>query len=378
MQLIRKAAGVSTGGASGAPPRLYVLDGLRLFAALAVVSFHVAGVPGSSARSWGKNPQVFLHSVWSVATYGRLGVELFFLISGFVICMSAWGKTVQQFVVSRVIRLFPAYWFSVLLIGGLMELMPGPSHRPSLYMLLTNLTMMQVPMHTTTLQGSYWTLWVELCFYMVFLVVVRIGLTYERVLAFCGIWLFVSALTPTLNWPPLVMFANPDYTGLFAGGIVLFLMYRFGSDIRLWLMLAFSWLICIHQMIYHNDQYRHVRHLPWGSYSTAAAVTACYVVMLLVALHVFDRIQWRWLVTAGALTYPLYVIHEGIAFTLIRTLHKQLPPLAVIGIVFTVLLVASWLMYRFVEKPMARWLKWQFAKGPRLGRAPAGVGRQGL
>uniref|UniRef100_A0AAU2VA93 Integral membrane protein n=1 Tax=Streptomyces sp. NBC_00003 TaxID=2903608 RepID=A0AAU2VA93_9ACTN len=36
---------------------------------------------------------------------------IFFLISGFVICMSCWGKPLGDFFVSRVVRLYPAYWF---------------------------------------------------------------------------------------------------------------------------------------------------------------------------------------------------------------------------------------------------------------------------
>lgn len=35
------------------------------------------------------------------------------MVSGFVICMSAWGRSVGDFAVSRVSRLFPAYWAAV-------------------------------------------------------------------------------------------------------------------------------------------------------------------------------------------------------------------------------------------------------------------------
>ena len=48
-------------------------------------------------------------------SFGYLGVELFFLISGFVILMSVWNRAPGAFGVSRVVRLFPAYWFSVVL-----------------------------------------------------------------------------------------------------------------------------------------------------------------------------------------------------------------------------------------------------------------------
>jgi peptidoglycan/LPS O-acetylase OafA/YrhL len=46
--------------------------------------------------------------MYRVAHQGWTGVYLFFLISGFVICMSAWGRSVGQFAASRITRLFPA------------------------------------------------------------------------------------------------------------------------------------------------------------------------------------------------------------------------------------------------------------------------------
>ncbi|MEU7554240.1 hypothetical protein AB0B01_18215 [Streptomyces sp. NPDC044571] len=48
-----------------------------------------------------------------VAGFGWLVVVFFFMISGFVICMSGWGKSLQQFWQGRILRLFPLYWAAV-------------------------------------------------------------------------------------------------------------------------------------------------------------------------------------------------------------------------------------------------------------------------
>jgi peptidoglycan/LPS O-acetylase OafA/YrhL len=95
--------------------RLTTIDGLRLVAALMVAAYHFLGTP--TPHFWGRTElrdlAPFLHEIGG---YGWLGVEFFFLISGFVICMSCWGRTPAQFAVSRISRLFPAYWCAVLLV----------------------------------------------------------------------------------------------------------------------------------------------------------------------------------------------------------------------------------------------------------------------
>lgn len=70
------------------PGRVFALDGLRLLAALSVVAYHYTARVGS----WPKKPEAIFPAVFPVTAYGWLGVHLFFLISGFVICMSCWAS----------------------------------------------------------------------------------------------------------------------------------------------------------------------------------------------------------------------------------------------------------------------------------------------
>lgn len=85
------------------PDRLVEVDALRGVAALAVVLFHYTT----------RFTDLFQPGVPPAVSFpgGHYGVNLFFIISGFVIFMTL-EKTARplDFVVSRFSRLFPAYW----------------------------------------------------------------------------------------------------------------------------------------------------------------------------------------------------------------------------------------------------------------------------
>ncbi|GAA5003707.1 hypothetical protein GCM10025734_41260 [Kitasatospora paranensis] len=177
-------------GAAPTGGRLQVLDGLRFVAVLMVVLYHYVAY----GSDWGRSRAELFPVLYRPAAYGWLGVQLFFLISGFVICLSCWGRSLSDFLTSRVVRLFPAYWFAVLLTTTVVALIPGGTRPRPGRDILTNLTMMEYPFGAPYVDGVYWSLWVEGRFYLIFAVVVAFGLTYRRVLAFCLLWAAAGVL----------------------------------------------------------------------------------------------------------------------------------------------------------------------------------------
>ncbi|WP_326677200.1 acyltransferase family protein [Streptomyces sp. NBC_01237] len=348
------------GGRAKSPaPRLYALDALRVVAALAVLAFHFAGIDKATAVNWGVNPRELFPWLFPFAKYGSYGVQLFFIISGFVICLSAWGRTPGQFVRARFLRLFPAYWFSVIVALVLYRVLPdGVRKSPSFSDALTNLTMFQVPLKAQHLIGAYWTLWLELCFYLVFLVVLVKPISLQRVYVFCWSWLVLSVLIQQYDGVPLLPTLAPALnTSLFVAGITMYLMYRFGPDLKLWLLLGMSWLTMQSDLVEHGDRLRDDLGFDRSPYVALAVVTVSYLLVLAVALHWLDRVQWRWLATAGALVYPLYLLHEELGWAMIRTLYGHLGAWPTLAVTVTVLLVLSWLVHRYLERPAVRWLR---------------------
>ncbi|WP_405399318.1 acyltransferase family protein [Streptomyces microflavus] len=341
------------------PPRLYALDALRVVAALAVLAFHFTGIDKATTVNWGVNPRELFPWVFPFTKYGSYGVQLFFIISGFVICLSAWGRTPAQFVRARFLRLFPAYWFSVVVGILVYRLLPdGTRTSPTYSDTLMNLTMFQVPMKAQHVVGAYWTLWVELCFYLVFLVVLIKEINFQRVYIFCWSWLILSVMLQQGDAVPVLSTLAPALnTSLFVSGIAMYLIYRFGPDLKLWLLLGMSWLTMQSDLIEHGDRLRDDLDFDRSPYLALALVTSFYLIVLAVALHWLDGLQWRWLATAGALVYPLYLLHEELGWAMIRTLYGRLGAWPTLGVTVFLLLVLSWLVHRYIEQPSVRWLR---------------------
>ncbi|WP_406354714.1 acyltransferase family protein [Streptomyces sp. NBC_00658] len=346
----------ATARAQRAGSRLYAIDGIRIAAALMVAVHHFAGTNRSNQPGniiWDRPVSDIMPNVFRVATYGWIGVEIFFVISGFVICMSCWGRTPRQFFVSRVIRLYPAYWFAIAFTTAVLVAVPGVWERLRLREILLNFTMLQSGSGVANADGVYWTLWAELRFYLLFMIVVAAGLTYRRVVIFCCVWGAAAMLAPVSKFPLLVLVANPEGAWYFIAGLALYLMHRFGQDLLLWGILAMSWLMGQLELGHRIDSVEHV-----SSWRGAVLIfTVFLLVMVGIALGMTDRIRWKWLVTAGTMTYPLYLMHYAAGTALINRLHDTMDPRLLVVAVIAGFLVLSYLVHRFVERPVARLLK---------------------
>lgn len=337
----------------GGHDRLVVVDGLRMVSALMVVLYHLMHGEGVRDRAWAAPTDQLFPGLADVAAYGWLGVEMFFLISGFVICMSSWGRTVGEFAVARAVRLYPAYWFAVVVTTAVLVLFPVfATHRDWTHVLV-NMTMLQSLLGVPDVEQAYWTLSVELLFYVLFaLVVVARGVTVRRVVAFCALWTLASLFAPWLDNPAVSIFLGRNYAQYFIAGIAFYLMYRFGANATLWAIVGCSWIIAISRLWAEIDTYATSEFPP-----AAACVTAFFVVMALIANGASDRIRWRWLTTAGALTYPLYLLHEQIGLTIITAARPYLPAWVLLGATVAGLLLLAYLVHRVVERPAAKRLR---------------------
>ena len=156
--------------------RYLELDALRGLAAISVVFFHYT------------RPQNVSH----IFSFGVTAVDLFFMISGFVIFMSinkiSSGK---KFVINRISRLYPTYWFCVIFAFAVMtflKISKFPINHIKIYSswdFVANLTMFQLYFNVPNLDGPYWTLIVEMLFYILILILFQLNLLKHITLIGC-------------------------------------------------------------------------------------------------------------------------------------------------------------------------------------------------
>lgn len=337
--------------------RIAVLDGLRFVAALGVVLHHYVGTGGWHGVAWGRPATAVFPTFSKVAAYGFLGVNLFFLISGFVICMSAWGRSPGEFVISRIARLFPVYWIGVAATTTVFYLHEKPMGRPEMGSVLTNLTMLQSGVGVDGVDGVYWTLWFELVFYLLMVTMLFIGIDYRRMILFCSVWTVASVLSDMSGAQSLQILTMPEYSPYFIAGICFFLIHRFGSNLILWGMVVLQWLLAQHEIGPQTASLDGVVNRQLASWPAVLGMTVAFLLIAAVALGWLSRVRGRYLVVLGSISYPLYLLHQGIGWTVIYTLHKRVSPIPlVLGLTLAIILVA-WAIARFVEKPLSALLR---------------------
>lgn len=369
------AAARATGG-FGQRRRYHEVDLLRLVAALGVLGFHFL------FRASTTDP-VFAHTGFhdpgGIFHYGNLGVPLFFVISGFVILNSAWNRSPIRYLSSRIGRLYPAFWAACTFTALIMAVDPTGRFSVSFQQWIQNLSMASEAYGVDYVDGVYWTLTIELAFYLVILAFVRIGITANRVIALGLGWLALSMFAlhhPAPDWLNLILV--PAWAPYFVAGMFFALVARDGWRWKYVLPLAVAYGVCgryaIHYFNIETERYG-VLFSPWV---VAGVITAIFAIFAAIVsgVRVPGAAKVAWL---AGLTYPLYLIHENVGFISLDFLHHDLGLNRYLVLGFTIAGVCgiAWALHVLVEnrfsRPLAELITrvWLRIRGAVLARVPA-------
>lgn len=361
-------------GSGATQTRLPELDWTRGVAALAVVAFHY--LHKGPSEGWMLAPRIpFLADI---ARYGYLGVHLFFMISGYVILMTAQNASLRAFLASRVARLVPALWVCVLATASIEWLVADSPFRPEGWgQVLANLTLFPQVFGHAAIDGAYWSLTVELTFYM------GIGLLVacrqmHRIERFIGIWLAISLLNALRPMYPLQLYLAVQWAPLFSAGALFFLVRQTGWTARRRLMAAASLILACVYAWKEAGPVAHWRTLmafdQGANHLVVLALIVAFFAWFLRLVHRQDgRRPTIGSDLAGRLTYPLYLIHQNAGYALFNLavavgwVQQWGLSTALMGLLLLMLLVA-WTIHVCAERPLSSWL-YLWVRGQPRGHA---------
>lgn len=336
--------------------RFASIDLLRGIACLSVVLFHyLARGPAGGWMQGLENVPI----VTDIARYGYLGVHLFFIISGFVILWSVRDGDPRAFVASRVARLYPAFWVAVPLTATAVWFAGDSTLSVPLSHVFGNLTMVPHWLGLSYVDGAYWSLAVELNFYVYVWILLRLrGMRWiEHLFA---VWLLVSLLDLLRPMYPVELWLDAKWAAFFVAGCVLYLMRSDGVTARRVVLLIASWLLGTAWVVY-DGLITHSPLLRPDPIILFFLVTSIFAMLTAVMLGKWDTPANRFTVWAGALTYPVYLVHENIGYVL-HAAFVQTTGNAWISLALVVLciLVISLAIHKGVERTLGpkvrRWL----------------------
>ena len=330
--------------------RVYQIDFLRFIAAVSVMLHNITYIAPTNSFVDG----VSFPLLESVTSYGYLGVELFFIISGFLIMYSAQDVSPTRFVASRMGRLYPAYWTAVTISALAIYLSGAGLVEVSWAQYLVNLSMIQTVFGTPHVDGVYWSLFYELRFY--FLVFLVVWLAPGRFEEFLNLWLAICiavSLAPTLNVMPVRLFFLPSYAPFFiAGALFYFGMHRGWTTNRLG-ALFLTYLLALNAA--RDEAARNLDNLAMATdpYIVGGFITVFFCLFFLLSV---GRLSWPWAASfsvLAALTYPLYLSHLAVGEILMARLAPEIGAAPAMTIALVLPFVQAWLILRLVERPLS-------------------------
>ncbi|HMI07122.1 MAG TPA: acyltransferase [Flavobacterium sp.] len=333
------------------PKRFEELDSLRGIASLMVVFFHFT---------------LYREEAKLGFNLGVTGVELFFIISGFVIYMSLNRvKTSTDFIINRVSRLYPTYWTCVTITFisylGVSFLYKHELLPPVFYLqYLANMTMFQFYMDVPNLDGPYWTMIVEMVFYICVLFLFRFRML--RHLTTIGISLILLTLIgghfsnsafvwKIIEWIPLLAFIP-----LFLAGTVFYTIYTQQKNLlRNYTVIVFCLLGQIGLFKFGGTSRMHVTTLEYS-----IMLFLYFGLFTLFVNHKLQFIVTKPTLFLGKISFALYLIHQHIANGIVipfftTRLHTSFWIGAAVALPVVIILAA--LVTYYIEIPFGKKMK---------------------
>lgn len=328
--------------------RFALLDLLRLFTALMVVAFHWLFRGHASGQQLTAFP-----AAESLAVYGYIGVDWFFVLSGFVIAWTAEGRTAMNFAILRFARLYPGYMACMTITFLMTVSYSWPQFSPGWADWLANATMAAPVLGHPFMDGAYWSIVVEIVFYGWVFLGLATGM-WNRRIPVSAIWLALSfANMLVFKSEALRFLLITDFAPWFIIGLLMQDMWKRGACLETSVLVAAAFFAsCLSLALAVPGFARDYGAAPdlallfslnlLGILLIAAAVNAPAISHRLARVCTF----------AGAVSYPLYLFHQHAGYMLIDRFAPMAGNSAAAVVALTATLAVAISTAILIEKPL--------------------------
>lgn len=314
------------------------LQALRAFAALSVVLLHGLEI----ASTYGQAPEI----LGFFGKWGNCGVDLFFVISGFVMVYihSIRPRSPLGFLSARISRIVPIYWFITITVAIASVVMPSVFRHLDIDAAHFISSLFFFAGSTSDLEpilGVGWTLEYEMMFYALF----AIALAFRNEL--------ILYLLPTVVLGALAISGLADWIVLeFILGMLLARFFVNGGQIKNPVLWAVAGFVLLLASIPFSATAEHMRVLVWGVPSALIVLSVLYM----------PQQKNRFVSLLGNASYSIYLVHF-IALTVIYKiiavigLRDSVNADVLLAITLVIATIAGVVFYRVIEKPLGRAMK---------------------
>ena len=329
--------------------RIDELDTFRAFAAIMVVLYHYT----TRYEELIGHIQAYPINI----NFGYMAVSMFFILSGFLTAKSIKNEnSIIRFLWNRFIRLWPCY-IVAMIITSITIYFGGESFSdkiPSIKQFLINLTMIPNYLGVRPIDGAYWTLAIELIFYLMASVTIKFK-NKKKIKYFYWAWLVISIFSNIMlqfgDFKVFRIIKNlliTNYSQLFIMGILLYNLYE-KKDNKKYDIYACMIFCFINNFIALGVNY----------------TIFCFIEITLLYLIVVKKVlkMPKWLISKpikfmAGISYPLYLIHQQFGYVIINKIEMiGLTNEIFVIIPIIISIIIAYLMNKYIEKPIILKLK---------------------
>ena len=337
------------------------LDLLRIFAAAWVMAFHWSGRGGFfPLLKTQPDLSTLPNSLQTFSSWGFLGVDLFFILSGAVIAKSALNKSWNVFARERFLRLFPVYFFAS---AAAIVIIPISTTRIFSVNDLFSLSGLQFWIGGPTPLGTAWTLPIEISFYGLVALAIWIAtrggqFKLQNLRTFLDVWMLLYVLSIPMGFTPLQFLLVPTFAPYFILGAIAMNISSFSALKKNALRLSVSLVMSVKLIFSRIETDIHLQNKLFMSLFIVIVCTLIIVLSSTFESRVMNTQLGTFTGTLALMTYPIYLLHQEIGLSLISVLFRMNNSVLISYLIsLATVLFTSWLLVRFIEPKAKTFLK---------------------